>query len=202
MSSDHTPFLIVVSAPSGCGKTTLLKSLFSRVSGLGMSISHTTRKPRSSEFSGVDYHFIDQSLFSQMITDGQFVEHASVHGNFYGTSFTSIQNQLDVGLDVVLDIDVQGMCEVKSSNKFDFVSIFILPPDMFELESRLRNRKTDSDVVIRQRLVNAVSEIKQAPLYNYMLLNQNFEVALEKLVAFVSAERMRTSRSLLLDRFS
>lgn len=202
MSSDHTPFVLVVSAPSGCGKTTLLKSLFEKLDGLGMSVSHTTRKPRSSERDGIDYHFVEQAVFSKMQKTGQFVEFASVHGNLYGTSRTSIKQLLDDGLDVVLDIDVQGMNEVKSMDQFDVVTVFILPPDLDELETRLRNRQTDSEAVIILRLENAVSEIKYSHLYDYIILNQYLEVACENLVAIVLSERTRSSRTLLLERYS
>ncbi len=201
MSSEHSPFLLIVSAPSGCGKTTLLKELFSRVDGLGMSISHTTRKPRGDEICGVDYHFIDHADFNDNISQGFFVEHATVHGNFYGTSFDSIRTQLESGLDVVLDIDVQGMAKVISASTFDVVSVFILPPDLSVLEGRLRNRKTDSEIEIQQRLANAVSEMGQAYRYDYLLENNNFDVTLDKLAGLVSSERLRTARSKLLTRF-
>ena len=199
MLSDHTPFLLIISAPSGCGKTTLLKELFKRVGGLGISISHTTRKPRDGETEGVDYHFIDRTLFSQMQKAGQFVESASVHGNLYGTARSSINQVLDGGLDVVLDIDVQGMKEVKSSSGFDVVSVFILPPSVGELELRLRNRKLDSDEVVKHRLENAVGEMAQAHLYDYLVLNDEIDEAGVQLSTIVLAERTRTSRTHLLD---
>lgn len=199
MSSDHTPFLLIVSAPSGCGKTTLLRELFKRVDGLGVSISHTTRESRSGENDGVDYHFVDRDLFSQMQRVDQFVESASVHGNLYGTARSSINQLLDGGLDAVLDIDVQGMKEVKSSSLFDVVTVFILPPDINELEVRLRNRQSDSNTVIKRRLENAVSEIAQAHLYDYLVLNRQINEAAIQLANIVLAERTRTSRSLLLN---
>ena len=201
MSSDHTSFLFVVSAPSGCGKTTLLKALLNRVSELGMSVSHTTRKPRVGELDSIDYHFIDRMQFTQMLTQGMFIEHATVHGNMYGTSFLSIQNQLDSGLDVVLDIDIQGMASVKAKSQFDIVSLFIIPPSLADLESRLRNRKLDTDFVIKQRLANSVIEIQQARTYDYILLNQDFDAALDGLVAIVLSERSRSSRSLFTGKF-
>ncbi len=201
MSSDHTSFLFVVSAPSGCGKTTLLKALLNRVSELGMSVSHTTRKPRVGELDSIDYHFIDRMQFTQMLTQGMFIEHATVHGNMYGTSFLSIQNKLDIGLDVVLDIDVQGMASVKAKSQFDIVTLFIIPPSLADLESRLRNRKLDTDFVIKQRLANSVIEIQQARTYDYILLNQDFDAALDGLVAIVLSERSRSSRSLFTGKF-
>ena len=197
MSSDHTPFLLVVSAPSGCGKTTLLKGLFENVDGLGVSVSHTTRKPRSGEKDGVDYHFVSQPCFTQMQNAKQFVESACVHDNSYGTSRGSIVQLLDDGFDVVLDIDVQGMEEIISTGMFDLVSVFIMPPSMDELESRLRKRQTDSDTVIRRRLENAVSEIRKAHLYDYIVVNDNLSAARENLAAIVLAERSRASRIFL-----
>ena len=198
MLSDHKPFLLIVSAPSGCGKTTLLKKLFKKVQGLAISVSHTTREPRSNETDGVDYHFVDSKQFSKMKNDGQFIESATVHGNSYGTSSSSIQQLLDDGMDVVLDIDVQGMKEVKSYPQFDIVSVFILPPSMDELESRLRNRQTDSDAEIKQRLVNAATEISNSHFYDYTILNENIDLANEKLTAIVIAERSRSTRTHLL----
>lgn len=194
MSSDHTPFLLVVSAPSGCGKTTLLKALFEKVDDLKMSVSHTTRTPRFGELDGVDYYFISTSSFTQKQNAGEFVEYASVHGNSYGTSKTSIVQHLDNGFDVVLDIDVQGMDEVKSSDLFDLVTVFIMPPSLDELESRLRSRRTDTEAVIRRRMENSVSEIKKAHLYDYIIVNDNLTVALEKLAAIVLSERLRSTR--------
>ena len=198
MSSDHTPFLFIISAPSGCGKTTLLKELFKCVCGLGISISHTTRNPRPGEEAGVDYHFIDRTHFLQMQDAGQFVESASVHGNFYGTAINSIEKLVNDGFDVVLDIDVQGMKQVKSSSQFDVVTVFILPPSIKELEIRLRNRQSDSDSVIKKRLDNAANEIAQAYLYDYLILNDQISDATVKLATIIMAERARTSRSFLL----
>ena len=163
-----------------------------------MSVSHTTRSRRSGEMNGVDYHFVEQAVFSQMQNDGQFVEYASVHGNSYGTSRSSIKQLLDEGLDVVLDIDVQGMKEVKATTQFDVVTVFILPPDMDELESRLRSRQTDSDAVIRHRLDNAAVEIAHSHLYDYILLNKCLDLACVNLAAIVLSERLRTFRTLLL----
>ena len=198
MSSDHSPFLFIVSGPSGCGKTTLLKGLLDRVGGLGKSISHTTRKPRNGDLDGVDYHFIDQTIFTQMVENDQFIEHATVHGNSYGTAFTSIQHQLDKGLDVVLDIDVQGMSKIVSSAKFDVVSLFVLPPSMNELEKRLRNRNTDTEKVIRQRLLNAECEVKKAHSYDYAVVNHDLDKSVAAIINIVMVERLRSARSNIL----
>ncbi|MEA3333553.1 MAG: guanylate kinase [Pseudomonadota bacterium] len=201
MLYDHKPFLLVVSAPSGCGKTTLLNQLFRKVKGLVVSVSHTTRKPRNNETDAVDYHFVDSVEFSRMQNDGQFLESATVHGNSYGTSSFSLKNLMDNGRDVVLDIDVQGMKEVKSASQFDLVTIFILPPSMEELESRLRNRQTDADAVIKKRLLNAAVEISNACFYDYIILNENIDLACERLKAIVYAERSRSTRTNLMGVF-
>lgn len=194
MLSKHKPFLFIVSAPSGCGKSTLLRGLFSEVSGLSMSVSYTTRAPRAGELDGIDYHFIKPAMFLTMQEDNRFVEYATVHANFYGTSIDSINSILDDGLDVVLDIDVQGMAKVKSSGLFDVVTLFILPPDIDELESRLRKRKTDSDDVISVRLNNALSEMEQSHHYDYIIINRDLNTACDQLAAIVISERLRSSR--------
>ena len=194
MLSKHKPFLFIVSAPSGCGKSTLLRGLFSKVSGLSMSVSFTTRAPRAGELDGIDYHFIKPAMFLTMQEDNRFVEYATVHANFYGTSIDSINSILDDGLDVVLDIDVQGMAKVKSSGLFDVVTLFILPPDIDELESRLRKRKTDSDDVISVRLNNAFSEMEQSHHYDYIIVNRDLNTACDQLAAIVISERLRSSR--------
>jgi len=184
----------VISAPSGCGKTTILQHVFKRVDGLGFSVSHTTRPKRSGEVDGVDYHFVDLNTFQEIRDAGGFVETANVHSNQYGTSVASIDQLLRHGVDVVLDIDVQGKILLNDVTKFDFVSIFILPPSITELEERLRNRNTDSLSVISARLKNAVAEIKSAPEYDYSVVNDNLYSAVDDVVAIVKAERLRSVR--------
>ena len=192
--SKHRPFLIVISAPSGCGKTTILQSLIERLDGLSFSVSHTTRKPRAGEISGNDYHFVDLETFHQMQGNGEFVESAIVHSNYYGTSFAGIDKLLKNGLDVILDIDIQGMCRLKESDSFDLVTIFILPPSLNELENRLRNRDTDSDSVILKRIKNAACEIKFARDYDYNVVNNDIELAVDSVASIVKTERLRSSR--------
>ncbi len=194
--SKHKPFLLVFSAPSGCGKTTLLNKLREKFPGIGFSVSHTTRPRRRGEVDGVDYHFVDQDKFKQMRDAGLFVESATVHLNSYGTTFAAIDTLLAAGNDVILDIDVQGMRRLQAANHYDFVSIFIMPPGLDELSSRLRLRDTDSEQVIKQRLANAVAEIKAAPLYDYNVVNDDLENAFTELSAIITAERLRTSRNI------
>jgi len=192
--SDHNPFLIVISAPSGCGKTTLLRLLLDKFSDIGVSVSHTTRPIRIDEVSGVDYNFIDVDKFAEMQQADEFVESALVHNNLYGTSCTAIDSLLACGEDVILDIDVQGMRLLRSKKRYDFISIFIMPPSLDVLESRLRSRNTDSDEVIKQRLINADKEIKSAHIYDYQVVNNILERAVSDLSAIITAERLRSSR--------
>jgi guanylate kinase len=152
--------LFVVSAPSGTGKTTLCQKLREALPDLKFSVSYTTRKPREGEINDVHYTFVDEDEFRLMITDGEFVEWAQVHGNFYGTSKKRIEALMNEGLDVLLDIDVQGGGQIRAHFP-DSVLIFVLPPSMDELKKRLSGRMTDSEDVINKRLVNAVDEIKE-----------------------------------------
>ena len=192
--SEHKPFLIVISAPSGCGKTTLLRLLLDKFSDIGVSVSHTTRPMRKGEAKGVDYNFVDIETFIDMQQAGKFIESATVHNNSYGTSYAAVDDLLDRGYDVILDIDVQGVQLLKSKNRYDFVSIFIIPPTLDELESRLRARKTDSEDVIMQRLINAGNEIKFANLYDYQVVNDLLDKAFSDLSAIITAERLRSFR--------
>ncbi len=193
----HRPFLVIVSAPSGCGKTTILQSLLSRLECLRFSISHTTRPARVGETTGLDYHFVDPNTFSKMKDDGEFIESAVVHSNFYGTSFSGVDNLLKEGFDVVLDIDVQGKQILTDSSRFELVTIFILPPSLIELENRLRTRNTDSDSIISSRIRNASHEMKFAQDYDYIVINDDIEIAVDSLCSIVKSERLRSSRSIV-----
>jgi len=192
--SDHNPFLIIVSAPSGCGKTTLLRILLNKFSGLNLSISHTTRPIRKGEVAGVDYFFVNIEKFNAMLKSGDFIEPALVHDNYYGTSYASIDTLLPQGNDVILDIDVQGMHTLKSENKYDLVTIFIMPPDLDTLASRLQTRGTDSGKVIKQRLINAENEINAATDYDYLITNDDLDRAVSDLFSIITAERLRYFR--------
>jgi len=183
--------LFVVSAPSGAGKTTLLKEVMDRIQGLAFSVSHTTRLPRRGEKNGCDYHFIDRQEFELMREKGAFLEWAEVHGNLYGTSLTAIQQQLDIGFDIVLDIDVQGAALIRESGRVEASFIFIAPPSLDELEKRLRGRGTDSEEIIRLRLTNAAQEIKEARKYQYLIINDEFDEAVDILRAIILAERAK-----------
>ncbi len=183
--------LLVISAPSGCGKTTILKQLMEKISGLEFSVSHTTRQPRVGEVNGVDYHFVSQEEFLAL-RDQQpsgFLEWAEVHGNFYGTARQEVGALLNAGKDVVLDIDIQGAEQVR--NNADPVTVFISPPTLAELERRLRGRGTENAESLSVRLANAEKEMAAAKNYRYLIVNDELEQAVRDLQAIISAERRR-----------
>jgi guanylate kinase len=186
--------LFVVSAPSGAGKTTLLKRVMGHLPGLVFSISHTTRKPRPGELDGVDYHFITRAQFLSMIDRELSLEYAEVHDNLYGTSSEAVGLQLENGLDVVLDIDVQGAAILREKGQPEATHIFISPPNLKELERRLRGRGTESEETIKLRLKNAATEIKAAAAYEYLIINDKVEEAAGLLSSIILAERARAHR--------
>ncbi|RME40477.1 MAG: guanylate kinase [Deltaproteobacteria bacterium] len=186
-------FLLVVSAPSGAGKTTLCRYLIDIFPEIRQSISFTTRAARSGEVDGRDYHFISSDRFQEMIDAGDFAEWAVVHGNRYGTSRHVLEESLQAGEDILLDIDCQGAAQLKKTLE-SAVFVFILPPSMQVLEQRLRGRGTDSEEVIQRRLANARKEIAEAHWYDYLVINEDLELAAEQLKSIVIAERCRTMR--------
>ncbi|MBU4261233.1 MAG: guanylate kinase [Proteobacteria bacterium] len=187
--------LIIISAPSGTGKTTILKRLFAEVKGVTFSVSHTTRGPRAGEKDGVDYYFVDQPTFQRLREDNEFLEWAEVHGNFYGTSRREVDRHLLQGLDVFLDIDVQGARQVREAAGGECFSIFIVPPSWEEQERRLTGRGTDSPETIRLRLLNARKEMQDAGLYDFLIVNDTVEQAVDTLRAIIIAQRSRTRRN-------
>ncbi len=186
--------LYVISAPSGAGKSTILKQVMANVTGLAFSVSHTTRAPRSGEQDGVDYHFTSREQFLEMVDKGHFLEHAKVHGNLYGTSKQSVLEQIANGIDVILDIDVQGAALIRSSEMGEGTYVFIAPPSITELEKRLRGRDTENDVAVKMRLKNALDEMKAAKEYEYIVVNDRLQEAVELLTAIIWAERARAHR--------
>ncbi len=183
--------LFVVSAPSGAGKTTLCKGITDSLENLTHSISYTTRKPRSGEIDGRDYYFVTADRFRDMVQAGDFAEHAEVHATLYGTSKRVLDDMIKEGVDVILDIDTQGARQIKS-HFTTAVFVFIMPPSMAILEERLRNRKSDREDEIRKRMRRAVDEIRDYGLYDYIVVNRDFERALSELRSIVIAERCRT----------
>jgi guanylate kinase len=182
--------LFIVSAPSGAGKTSLVKALVESLPDICFSVSHTTRPRRPGEREGIDYHFVEVASFEQMAAEGRFLEYARVFGNYYGTSRDLVEARLRQGQDVVLDIDWQGARQVRRAVP-DCIGIFILPPSLDELARRLRHRAQDDDAIIRQRLQAAVNEIKHYDEYDYLLINDRFEPTLEQLRAVFLATRAR-----------
>jgi guanylate kinase len=182
----------IVSAPSGSGKSTLVNELFKMVSDLDFSISYTTRPPRGSEKNGKEYFFVSNVEFETMIAADEFLEHACVFGNYYGTAKRFLRETEQRGHDLLLDIDVQGAAQVKK-NLRDAVSIFILPPDRDKLEWRLRHRGLDPEEVIRRRLDTARREIENYSKYDYILVNNLLEQSADELKAIVLAERIERS---------
>lgn len=185
--------VFIISAPSGSGKSTLVSRLLEEVEGLTFSVSYTTRKPRGSEVDGRAYRFIEREEFERRIAAGQFLEHAEVFGNYYGTDAGTLGAAKQQGKDLVLDIDVQGAAQLKERIP-DAVSIFILPPSREVLEHRLRARSQDNEAVIRRRLADAAREIGNYDLYDYVLVNSDLDVAAETLRSIVRAERVRRIR--------
>jgi guanylate kinase len=183
--------LFVVSAPSGAGKTTLCKGITDSLENLTHSISYTTRKPRPGETDGRDYYFVTEDRFRDMVQAGDFAEYAEVHANLYGTSKRVLDDMIGEGIDVILDIDTQGARQIKS-HFATAVFVFIMPPSMAILEERLRNRKSDREDEIRKRMRRAVEEIRDYGLYDYIVVNRDFERALSELRSIVVAERCRT----------
>ena len=182
--------LFVISAPSGAGKTSLVAATIARVSDLTVSVSHTTRSPRPGEVDGRDYHFVDQSEFDALITSQALFEHAQVFGNFYGTSKEAIESQLASGIDVILEIDWQGASQVRMMAP-DAVSIFILPPTRDALRARLIGRQQDDSTIIDARMAEADETIEQAPHFDYWVVNDDFEIALEQLKSIIISHRQR-----------
>ena len=185
--------LFVISAPSGAGKTSLCKEVIDFFPSLRQSVSYTTRPMRPGEVDGIDYHFVTAEVFAAMVERGEFAEWAEVHGNRYGTALSTLAEAMAQGEDVLLDIDCQGAEQLRKTCR-QAVFIFILPPSLDELMRRLQGRQTDSEEVIRRRLANARHEIAQVPLYDFVVINDQFATALEQLKAIIVAERCRVRR--------
>ncbi|AQU84431.1 MAG: guanylate kinase [Halomonas sp.] len=181
--------LFIVSAPSGAGKTSLVRELIESLDGIQVSVSHTTRGKREGEVDGVNYHFISVADFQAMIEQGGFFEYAKVFDNYYGTSRHAVQTLLDAGQDVILEIDWQGAQQVRQQMP-SAVSIFILPPSRSELERRLASRGTDEHAVIARRMRDAVSEMSHYDEYDYLVINDDFTTALQELQSLVISRRL------------
>ena len=187
--------LYIVSAPSGAGKTSLVKALLKTDTAIRLSVSYTTRAPRPGETEGRDYHFVDRQRFELMLAEGEFLEHAEVYGNFYGTSKGSISRDLNAGHDILLEIDWQGAAQVKHHFPKS-TSIFILPPSFNALRTRLKGREQDSDEVIERRLAAAAHDVAHADAFDYIMVNDDFDHALLDMVAITRSVRLEAARQL------
>jgi guanylate kinase len=192
--SDREPNLIVVSGPSGAGKSTVLARALAEMDRLQFSISHTTRTPRPGEKDGVEYHFVERPKFMEMKASGQFLEWAEVHGELYGTARSEYDRAREQGVDLLLDVDVQGAAQVRARFA-DAVSVFILPPSYLALERRLRGRGPNDEAQFRRRLDAAREELALYHEYEYAIVNENLEDSVEELESVIRAARCRTVRA-------
>lgn len=187
-----TGTLFIVAAPSGAGKTSLVRALIKALPDLVVSVSHTTRAPRPGETHGIEYYFIDDREFERLVHEDAFLEHARVFDRRYGTTRQAVQDRLAQGLDVILEIDWQGARQVRRLMP-DTVGVFILPPSRAELEKRLNNRGQDSAEIIARRMRDAVNEISHYNEFDYLIVNDDFNRALQDMIAVVTARRSRTA---------
>jgi len=188
--------LYIISAPSGAGKTSLVRKIMEKRGNVCFSISHTTRAMRPGEKNGFDYHFIDTGAFQEMIKDDAFIEHAQVFDNYYGTSHASVEDQLADGLDVVLDIDWQGARQIRAQLPHA-INIFILPPSKQALDERLHTRGQDSEEIIAQRMQSAIQEMSHYDEYQYLILNDDFETATTELDAILHSQHLTINQQSL-----
>ncbi len=193
--------MLVLSSPSGAGKTSISRELRRREPRLSMSVSVTTRKMRPGEVDGTDYHFIDEPRFAAMASGGELLEHAKVFGNFYGTPRMPVLAALDAGRDVLFDIDWQGTQQLNASARDDVVSVFILPPSTAELERRLTTRAQDPPAVVAARMAKAADEMSHWPEYDYVVVNRDLDASVAVVQAILTAERARRHRQVGLHEF-
>ncbi|HLJ19279.1 MAG TPA: guanylate kinase [Stellaceae bacterium] len=195
--------LLVLSSPSGAGKTTITRRLVERDGNLSISVSATTRPPRANEVDGQDYYFVSDGRFDRMVRDGALLEHATVFGNRYGTPRAPVEAALSAGRDVVSDIDWQGTQQLAQTVRGDLVAVFILPPSMEALEKRLRRRAQDSDEVVRQRMAKSADEMSHWPEYDYVFVNRDrdLDASVDQAQAILTAERLKRERQVGLAEF-
>ena len=201
-SKSRQGMLIIISSPSGAGKTSVSKKILERDHHITFSVSATTRKPRSGEINGKEYFFISQRKFQEMVSDNEFLEYAEVFGNSYGTPRKSVENALQSGKDVLFDVDWQGGLNLRRSNLKKFVvSIFILPPSIKELNNRLVSRGQDSNEIVRARMLEAKDEISHWREYDYVLVNENLDQVHADINSIIRAERLKRTRQNSLNVF-
>ncbi len=200
--NNRTGIVLILSGPSGSGKSTLYKKAFEQVSGFEFSVSCTTRTPRPGEIHGKDYYFVSKERFHELIQENAFAEYAEVHGNCYGTLKSELYRRIDRGIDVLLDIDVQGAAQIRAECVQDLKLrkacefVFLSPPSYQELERRLRSRGTEEESVILRRLENARTEMAQWRLYDYLILNDSLEKAVQDFIAMIRTFRASSRRLL------
>ena len=194
-------FLLVLSSPSGAGKTTITRRLLERGPGLSLSVSVTTRKRRASEIDGLDYRFIDRGSFDRMVAAGELLEHATVFGNCYGTPRQPIEAAIAQGRDIVTDIDWQGTQQLSANLAADLVTIFVLPPSREALEARLRARAQDTEAVVAARMAKSAEEMSHFPEYEYVIVNDDLDASVAQAEAIIAAERLKRTRQLGLADF-
>ncbi|MFQ5533873.1 MAG: guanylate kinase [Sphingomonadales bacterium] len=199
--TDHRGMMLVLSSPSGAGKTTLSRMLLDRDPGFVMSVSATTRPPRPGEVDGRDYFFVDHDRFASMVENDELLEYATVFGNSYGTPKEPVLKAIGAGKDVLFDIDWQGTQQVAEHSRNDLVKIFILPPSMAELEQRLKKRAQDSAQVVAKRMSEAPQEIGHWAEYDYVVINEDLEASFDKIHTIIAAERLRLHRQTGLSKF-
>lgn len=194
------PLLVVISAPSGAGKTTVCQNVLAANPGMHRAVTCTTRPPRAGERDGVDYHFLSREAFERRVAGGEFLEHATVYENRYGTLKSEVLNNLRAGRDVLLNIDVQGAASVRRAAAADgelakaLVTVFLTPPSRAVLEARLRSRGSESEEALQRRLKAARRELAEAPRFDYVLISGTMEEDLARMLCLLRAERMRSSR--------
>jgi len=201
MYANRRGMMIILSSPSGAGKSTLTRRLLRENDNMTMSVSATTRTARNGEEEGIDYFFVNKDTFTDMIDDQQFLEHAKVFDHYYGTPRGPVEDALSGGKDVIFDIDWQGAQQLTQAAGDDLVKIFILPPNMRELERRLKTRAQDSDEVIAKRMAKSESEISHWAEYDYIIVNEDIEEAMGRLRTIVTAEHMKRRRQLWIGPF-
>ncbi len=193
--------LLVLSSPSGAGKTTITRELVARDPLLEISVSVTTRPQRKGEIDGKHYHFITRERFAEMVRRGELLEHASVFGHFYGTPRAPVEAALSAGRDIITDIDWQGTQQLKQTVRADLVAVFVLPPSMAALEERLKTRAQDSDEVVRARMAKSADEMSHWPEYDYVFVNRDIAESVRQVQSILTAERVRRERLLGLAEF-
>lgn len=193
--------MLILSSPSGAGKTTISRKLLERDHGIDMSISATTRQMRPGEIDGQHYYFMDEAKFEEMVENGDFMEHARVYGNYYGTPRKPVEDALSSGRDVLFDIDWQGTRKLSEDSPDDIVSVFVLPPSRDELERRLRNRGQDSDEEIARRMAKAEDEMSHYDEYHYVIVNNEVEESIRHVQAILDAERLKRRRIMGIEAF-